>query len=266
MDEGAFGRWFNEVKAKYKNATLGVSLWHHHEDGRGDQLDSWNVPDQFDVESIWPSIQDVARNYAELLRGSQTFAVVVTANESRVSRRGFTLEGGAIAAQKVAAANSEGAVVGELLRHLENKERIQAKLLDSILGGLTGEIERLGKRNTHLEMRDIERAEGYERLLSKQHERELATKKHLHNTQMTNELVNGVRMVIPTIANKIAGEKVLPQGPLTPTEQALQALLESITPEQMTKIQGALRPEQAMTVMETYNALVLRKGPANAAP
>jgi len=266
MDEGAFGRWFNEVKAKYKTVNVGLSLWHHQEDGRGDQLDSWAVPDQLDVESLWPSIQEVARNYAELLRGSQTFAIVVTAGESRVARRNFALEGGAIAAQKTHAVTGDGVVVGELLRHLENKERIQAKLLDSILGQLTGEIDRLGKRNAHLEMRDIERAEGYEKLLSKQHERDLQTRKHLHNVQMQNELANGVRMVIPTIANKIAGEKVLPEAKLSTTEQSFQALLESITPEQMSKITEALNPYQAMAVMEAYKQLVMNKGVQQNAP
>lgn len=266
MDEGAFGRWFNDVKSKYNTASMGVLLCHHHEDGRGDQLDSWSIPDQLDVESIWPAIQDVAKSYAELLRGSQTFAVVVTASDSRVARRTFALEGGAIAAQKNHQPSSDGHVISELLRHLENKERIQARLFDSTIGQLTSEIERQSKRNAHLELRDMERAEAYERILSKQHERELATKKHLHNTQMQNELVNGVRMIIPTIANKVAGEKILPEAKLTPKEQSLQALLESITPEQMAEMQKILNPFQAMAVMEAYNTLVLNKGQLNAVP
>lgn len=263
MDDTAFTDWFEQVRAKHKGRSLSLSLWNHADDGRGSQIDAWDVPDQLDVTPIWNDVQKVAQKDAELLRGTQTYAIMVSVGAACIARRLFQLEGGRI--ERLAGRGTpEDSVVPALLRHLENKERVMIRLVEGCIGGLAKENERLLLRNEKLEMRDQERAEGYERLLSKQQERDLATTRQKAELQLKQEIANDMRMLAPHIANKLIGHKALPEGPLSPDMMSLRAFLESITPEQMAKLQDTLNPAQGATVMEFYNTYVLKKGSGNA--
>ncbi|MDI3285168.1 hypothetical protein QHF83_17830 [Polyangium sp. 15x6] len=211
-------------------------------------------------------MSELARLEADCLKGVQTYAICVHAGGALVARRLFQLEGGRADVPLRREGDGAHEALQLLLKHIEGKEAAIARKDDLIMkmatgyvGGFAKELERLQTRNEALELRDMTRAEGYEKLLSKQHERELAAKKTEHGMQMTQELVHGVRMLAPFIGNKIIGEKALPTGTLSPKEQALQALLESVTPQQMQQLQTVLNPYQAIAIMEFWQDYVGKK-------
>lgn len=258
MDAGTFSDWLDQVRGKHKG-TLTLTLNNHRDDGKGVQLDAWDLPESLDAHELWKTMSELARLEADCLKGAQTYAVGVVSAGVLVARRLFQLEGGRADVPQGREGGGSLEVMQLLVKLVETREQSLARkdelvmrMTGAFTNGYVREIERLQTRNEHLELRDLARAEGYERLVSKQHERELAGKKTEHNMQMTQEVVHGLRMLAPLIGNKILGEKALSTDDTSLKDESLRAFMESIRPEQMEKLQSLLNPFQAVAVMEMW--------------
>lgn len=242
--------WLDQVRGKNKG-TLTLSLRNHREDGRGDQVDCWDLPEQLDPTGLWKQIEKAAQEDADLLGGAQRYACVVLRDKDHVARRLFMVEG-RVESGALGNPSAENALVNQLIRSLESKDRFIMMQWQAISGPLLNELQRMAARVEKLEGVNDERAVAFEQARSEQHSREIATAMAKHQMAMTQEVVHAARMIAPWAINEVAGKQLLPTGGPTPLDQSLKALLESLRPDQFQKLQGVLSESQLITVMKLW--------------
>ena len=252
--------WLDACRSRYKG-TLTLSLRNHRDDGRNDQIDFWELPDNVDAGGLWRQIESTAQSDADLLGGSHRYVVVCLSGKDHLARRLFVVEGRAEAGA-VGNHSAESALVMMLMRSMHEKDRFLLSTLQATVNPLRLELERVTARCEKLETRDDDRAQAFEAARSEQHNRELASFLTKHQAEMSQEVVHGLRMLLPWAVNQIDGKASLPTTGLAPHEQSLQALLESIRPDQLDKLKDLFTPQQAITLMNLhkhYTALPQKK-------
>ena len=114
--------------------------------------------------------------------------------------------------------------------------------------GIIRENHRLTTRVEKLELRDEERGDLYEKLRSRQHDRDLGTIKTKSDAALKQEVVHGIRMLLPTVVAKATGVN-LPPGAARPQDEALKAFFESIRADQFEQLVGVLNPFQQAALL-----------------
>lgn len=248
-------QWLDQVRGK-NQGTLTLSLRNHREDGKAEQIDSWDLPPDLDPTQLWKQIEAAAQQDADLLGGPQRYAVVCMRERDHLSRRLFMLEG-RIEAGTLNNPSAENALVNTLLRQQADQHAFIMKQWEAIRNPLLGELSRLTARCEKLEDRDDMRRAAFEGAVSQAHERELATFLAKHQASMSQEFVHGLRMLLPWAVNSAAGKQLLPtNGTATPADQSLKALFESIRPDQLDALRGILNEHQTIAVLQAYQHYV----------
>lgn len=253
--------WLDACRTRYKG-TLTLSLRNHRDDGRNDQIDFWELPELVDAGGLWRQIEATAQSDADLLGGSHRYVVVCLSGKEHLARRLFVVEGRAEAGA-VGNHSAESALLMMLMRSLHDKDRFLMQTMQATVTPLRQELERVTARCEKLETRDDERSVAFEHARSEQHNRELASFLAKHQAEMSQEVVHGLRMLVPWAVNQVDGKASLPTTGLQPHEQSLQALLESIRPDQLDKLKEVFTPHQAVALMklhQLYTALPQKKG------
>ncbi|TXH50462.1 MAG: hypothetical protein E6Q97_20530 [Desulfurellales bacterium] len=242
--------WLDVCRQRYKGS-LTISLRNHRDDGRGDQIDFWELPENLEAAGLWKQVVAAPQGDADLLGGAQRYAVVCLSGKDHLARRLFVCEGRAEVGA-IGTHTAESALVTQLLRANYDKDRFILQTMQSVISPMRMELERMTSRCEKLEMRDDDRAKAFEAARSEQHSRDLATFIAKHQTEMSQEVVHGLRMLLPWAVNELSDKKLLPAEGMQPHEQSLQALLESLRPDQMQKLQDILSPQQAITVLKLH--------------
>jgi hypothetical protein len=127
-------------------------------------------------------------------------------------------------------------LVSSAAQHSQHTERLLSRAYDR--------IESLEEeRGTFLD--------AFERLQQGSHERELEARSHDANLKHREEMLEQVKVLVPTVVNKVAGKKLLPEK-TTAKDEIVHSLLASLSPEQMAALQGILTPAQLVGFAELY--------------
>ena len=141
----------------------------------------------------------------------------------------------------------------KIMRHNEALMRIAVLGANQSIGMLNRTVARQSDTIVLLLTQRVEEFELIENLKSQQHERDLATKAEEYKQERYNQLFEKGKVLLPVVANRIAGRKVLPEE-TDPMIETLKSLVETLDPAQVSDILPKLRPEQQIALIEFIEA------------
>tara|TARA_R100001244_G_scaffold132394_1_gene108860 strand:- start:8761 stop:9669 length:909 start_codon:yes stop_codon:yes gene_type:complete len=148
-------------------------------------------------------------------------------------------------------ANLKG-MLAQNQRHLENVMKISTATTIHMMTTL----QRANlAQSEHIEALTREKRETIslvEGLKSEQHERDLATYMAETKAKSQSALMEKAGLLIPAMVNRVAGQKLLPEG--NPTVDLLKGLAESLSDSQMAGILKTLSPEQQLVMIDFMNS------------
>lgn len=137
--------------------------------------------------------------------------------------------------------------MGQMMRHNEALFKASIVANDSVVNHLTGLVEQMANHNAALMKQN---AEAFEILKERamadvQRDNDESAKRlqYERSTQMRQMFLG----MLPGLLEKFTGQKLLPED--TQVASAFKALKNTLTPEQIATIAGALSPEQQMIVV-----------------
>ncbi|HRI69250.1 MAG TPA: hypothetical protein PK156_33700 [Polyangium sp.] len=248
-------QWLEVVKSKHVGKQIVLKLRHVRADGTTQPVDDFDMG--ADPQQQAQQIEERAQGEADVLGGTQTYAIVATIGTDAVSRHLFRVDGSSGNTEVgLSEPASQMGLLGQTMRHNEVITRMLVTSIATTTAAKDKELQRLTARCQMLELRDDERSLNAEKMRSKQHKREIETKESMHRMEMIQEVVHAGRIVVPWIANELVanknGQKLLPGGGISPMEESFKALFESIRPEQFEQLSNILNPMQYMSVLMAW--------------
>jgi hypothetical protein len=132
--------------------------------------------------------------------------------------------------------------------------RIAVVGANQALGLQNRTISRQAELIENLLSKRIEEFELIENLQTQQHERDLASKAEENKQQRYQELFEKGKVLLPVIANRIAGRKILKEDS-DPMVETLKSFAETLSPAQISDILPKLKPEQQIALMEFIESM-----------
>jgi hypothetical protein len=153
--------------------------------------------------------------------------------------------------------DSEGAtkhgLLAQLMRHNEAHARTNAMMVQSSVNALERVVRRLSEQNDKLQEHRESTLELVEQLQSFRLERELETAKAEASIKMKGELLDEVKLLAPSIVNRLSGRNLLPEkadmGLL-----AVQRFVKSLSQEQIAKMTSEMTNDQQIALAELVQA------------
>ena len=139
--------------------------------------------------------------------------------------------------------------LGQLMRHNEAIMRTAIMSTNQNMAMLNRTVSR---QNDHIEKLLEERRESFELtedLKSQHHDRELASLQMRNQEKRYSEMFDKASLLLPAVVNRVAGKKLLPES-VSPMQDMLKGLAESLSEEQLAKIMPTLKPEQQIALLE----------------
>lgn len=205
-----------------------------------------------------------ANQYAEGIGQTQTFALASYFEgdpEAAIARYAFRIniqaieEDGDISSEP---ASLEG-MTKQLMRHLEAKERMQIASFGTVLSSLQNQNKQLSELCTRMMEERAEQAEAFEQIISAKHERTIELNEQEVTARRKGQIIDNVIALLPPIANKIIGQKILPNTTDVSLLQVVK-LAEALTPAEMEGILGAIvGPEKKIAFIELIQSVQLRQ-------
>ena len=112
----------------------------------------------------------------------------------------------------------------------------------------------LGKAYERIEGLEEERGgllEVFETLQQNTHTRELENRDQDARLQNREDMLEQIKVLLPTVVNKLSGQKLLPEK-TTPRDEIVHNLLASLNPDQLATLQAMLTPAQLAGFSELY--------------
>lgn len=148
---------------------------------------------------------------------------------------------------------TKGGLIAQQMRHNEIIMRSSNFAMGSVLNALQRDNQELRNEVNQMRQERRDSIEAYEKILSLQHERELQTKQHEFMLKAKEQMFDKISLLMPALVNRMAGKKVMPEK-TTPESMAIKALMDSITSEQFAKLQEVFNPDQAVSLMQIFEA------------
>jgi len=213
------------------------------------------------LEAVGAALGEYAEEDARARRGEQLYAVLAyeaAGGEAPIGRLPLRLAGGID--DGIGALSAGGDVASQALnaRFMQHTEVLLRAALGSQGLGLQyahDELSAMRTRIRELEEGSLKILKLREKLLDRQASRDIATRKVEAEERRDKEMFEKISLLLPVVANKIAGKTVFPEG-IHPTLDIAQRVMRSIDESQMERLAGILRPEQTAAVMELWAAAV----------
>lgn len=251
-------QWLEQLRAKNDGKSITLRLRHVRADGTSQPVDEFDLSG--DVHTLTASIEERAQSEADVLGGTQTYAIVATSGSDSLSRHLFRVDGsGANTDVGLSEPATAHGLTAQLMRHNEALLKYVVASHATTTAAKDKELARLTMRCQMLESRDDERALAAEKMRTKQHKRDLESKESLHRMEMVQEVVHSGRMLVPFIINEMVGKdgkKVVPDASLAPTEISAKAFFESLRPKQIEDLEKVLSTPQYMAVLTAWKKYV----------
>ncbi len=156
-------------------------------------------------------------------------------------------------------------IMSQMMRHNEAAIRMSLMASGHVMTTLKNTVSRQAETIEKLINEKMEGLTTMERLRSEEVERRIMLQKAESDEKMRGEVFDKLAMLLPIAVNRISGKNLLPEKK-TGTETVIQGLIDSITPEQLEKLQGVLSPAQLIALMEIFQSLhpeTKKETPAN---
>lgn len=140
-------------------------------------------------------------------------------------------------------------LLAQLMRHNEANARTTVLAFDGVMRHMSKTLESAMTRNSELEERHFLAMTTMEEMASLRHERDMDTLKVAGDQKRSEQMMDKVSLLLPTVVNKIKGVKLLPTEQ-TPEQEIILQFGKSLSPDQLEGMQKLLRPEQLMAVLE----------------
>lgn len=133
-------------------------------------------------------------------------------------------------------------LVSQHMRHTESMVKIALTSIGAVTELTQRENRRLAEQNEKYAVQQIDFMLVLQKLMDNAHERRLKEKEREFNVGLKQEALEKVSSLIPIIANRIAGQNLLPTT--DPSFMMMAGLLENLTPKQQMDMLDMLDPAQ----------------------
>jgi len=158
-------------------------------------------------------------------------------------------------------------MVAQSMRHNEALARISLGASQGIFNQMTRLIEMQGQQLAEAHTRMAEMREAAEDVTDRRLEREAMRRAEEREDKRDAALLGSLQALVPIVLSKLAGGGAPAPGAQRPEDMVVNQLLGSITPDQLAKLQGILKPEQVLLFLSAYENRVLdQQAPAAPAP
>jgi hypothetical protein len=200
-----------------------------------------------DVDDLIARSMNDAEAFAAALHGPQTFLfVLIDEHERTLASMTFSIDGGAEGDAGVASEPPNGVgLQSQLMRHLENRERVTNAVITGVVGMQARTIDRLSLQNEKLVSEKFGTFELIESLMSGKHTRDMELKRIEQQTETRKAVVEKLGPYLSAMLNKLNGAPIVRQR-ASEIEMSAQEFIKEVTPSQMDKIaaSGIFSPGQ----------------------
>ncbi len=143
--------------------------------------------------------------------------------------------------------NNKDGLLAQLMRHNEATNRISSATFVQLFGMMSRHAEQLAERCEALTTRHVEMLDTIEEVTSAKHEREIEMEGARSSSETKNRLARQAEVLIPALAKRFAGVDISPSNNPEVIEQ--RAFIDSLTEEQIMKMEGVLEQDQIMRLL-----------------
>lgn len=228
---------------------------------------SVEVPEDVDdgwVTTTKEELINIAQADSEGIGGTQGYIILSYHGESATPSARFTIkmhstadvDGDDISTEPP---NQKG-LLGQTMRHLEAVMRTSAMMQASTLSAtqrMMGQQEMIIEK---LIKEKFDNIDVVETLLSQKSDREIEQAKAAHALEMQDKIVDTVQLLLPVALNKLKGngQKMLPEK-ASGIDQQIAAIADTITTDQLTKMQQVFEPAQLMAILDLFSQAKQKK-------
>jgi len=239
-----------------------ITIRHFKTGGRSDQVEAIEVPEG--VTEDWlnqalNTLEAICTADAASVTGVQTYGLIAyfeKSGDTSIASMRFRLqidEDNAFEGGPTEDTSTSGQIA-QLQRHLEATQKISALAMSTVMGTLERTVRNLAQQNEELLGQRLEGIKVYEDLLSQRHERELSARQAETKQKLLEELAQTGMVLAPAIANRMLGQKFLPESAST-RELAYANWLKSLRPEQLDAMKNTMSPAQFMALIQQLEEL-----------
>jgi hypothetical protein len=177
-----------------------------------------------------------AEAFAAGLQGVQTFLFVfVNAEERSLASMSFIMDGGLEADGVASEPPTATGLHAQLMRHLENRERVTNAVITGVVSMQAKTIERLSLQNEKLVSEKFASLEMVESLMSGKHVRDMELRRIDQQAETRKSVVEKIGPYLAAALSKLNGSPIVPQRS-SEFEMTSQEFIKQITPAQMDQI------------------------------
>jgi hypothetical protein len=226
-------------------------------------VNEWALKEDEDIPQLAANIDDAVFGDANVYGGNK-YQLVAIANDKVRARLGIQAKVPERSMQRGTGrqyqyGDESSALLEQTYRHNEALMRAVISISVGNTKSLLSEIDRLHRRNEESDRRIESMRETVERSLDTNFERE---QKRLHfnaNEKRLDDATTTVRTLFPFILNAVAKRQMVPTGDSSVLKEALRPAMETLTSEQLEKLQGILTPPQVVALLEVWQLLCAEK-------
>lgn len=231
--------------------------------GEGKPVESDGRADEGDIEQYTAEMYENAQTYAEGIGQTQTFALAAYFEEDETAALArFVFRCRVEQEDEDGEVSSEPADMAghlrQLMRHNEAHMRLNVAAMGQVMNTLTKQNQQLSEMVEKLVEGRFEQIEAVEELMSKKHERALDLKREEQKQVLQTQLADNVMALLPAVANKIVGRKILPEQNVI--ELGIVKWAEALTANEIQTIMGSMSPEKQIAFGELLQQIASRVG------
>ncbi len=224
-------------------------------------VNEWALKEDEDIPQLAANIDDAVFGDANVY-GASKYQLVAIANGKVRARIGIqaTVPEKAIQRNSIRQyADESAALLEQTYRHNEALMRAVINISVGNTKSLVAEIDRLHRRNEECERRIESMRETHERSLDTNFDREQKRLNFNANEKRIDDATTTVRTLLPFMVNAMAKRQMVPTGDSSVLKEALRPAMETMTTEQLEKLQGILTPPQVVALLEVWQLVCAEK-------
>lgn len=224
-------------------------------------VNEWALKEDEDIPQLAANIDDAVFGDANVY-GTSKYQLVAISNGKVRARIGIQAKVPEKSIQRSSIrqyADESAALLEQTYRHNEALMRAVINISVGNTKSLVAEIDRLHRRNEECERRIESMRETHERSLDTNFDREQKRLNFNANEKRLDDATTTVRTLLPFIVNAAAKRQVVPTGDSSVLKEALRPAMESMTTDQLEKLQGILTPPQLVALLEVWQLLCAEK-------
>lgn len=259
LNRGEFREWLVEMFKQRDLPPKSIAVRHTLDGGeKGQEIQSVPVTKEQKIDDYVRWAARVIDREAKAFGGLQRFGVFIyhTDSEHHTGRYGVTVLADPIEDENGDFANSEPAnqkgFLAQAMRHVEVRHQQSHNVEVHASGVLERQINTANARIEYLEKERTEMIKRYEEAESLKHEREMRQKEFEAKEVRMKQVMDLLMMLGPTIVNRMAGKKLLPEK-TDPRVEMLRSFMASLDDKQIEQLQTVFRKEQFIVLADVWN-------------